>query len=177
MSEDNTNWSYSPDGSEKASPPAGGQGAVSWEASEYIEHHHGPAWYLLLCLITAALAAAVYYLSSRDAFAGGLIIALGIIVGVFAGHKPGVIRYEITDGGLKVKDRLFRYQDYKSFAVINEGRLSSLNLLPLKRFMPPVSAYFDPADEKKIVEAIGDNLPYEPRKLDAVERLARRLRL
>jgi hypothetical protein len=43
--------------------------------------------------------------------------------------------------------------------------------------MPPVAAYFDPADEKKIMETAGNFLPYEDRQLDAIERLARRVRL
>jgi hypothetical protein len=168
---------YKSDGETGGASAIGGRSAVSWEASEYIEHHHGAVWYLLLGLLTAGLATAVYFLSSRDAFAGGIIVALGVIVGVFASQKPGLARYEITSSGLKVNDRLFLYQDYKSFSVIKEGTLLSLNLFPLKRFRPPVAAYFDPADEKKIVDAIGDRLPYEKKKLDTVERLARRLRL
>ena len=61
--------------------------------------------------------------------------------------------------------------------MIDEGALSSVNLIPLKRFLPPVSAYYEDKDEKKITDALGDHLPYEPRKLDMVERLSRRLRL
>lgn len=176
MDEENTSWDYKPDGG-AASARSRRRDTVSWEASEYIEHRHGAAWYLLLGLATAGLTVVVYFMSSRDTFAAGVIIALGIIVGVFAGHKPGVARYEVTATGLKVNDRLFRYQDYKSFAVIKEGAMASLNLLPLRRLKPPVTAFFDPADEKKIMDAIGDHLPYEPKKLDAIERMARRLRL
>jgi len=174
MSEENTNWAYKPDGGDGSSH---GRSVLSWEASEYIDHPHGPGWYALLTVGTALLTVTVYLLSSRDAFAAGVIIALGIIVGIYAGYKPKVVRYEINSDGLKVNEKTFRYRDYKSFGVVKDGSLFSLNLFPLKRLKPPIAAFFDPADEKKIVEALGNYLPYEERKLDTVERLARRLRL
>ncbi len=42
--------------------------------------------------------------------------------------------------------------------------------------MPPLSVYFDPADETKVVSLLGGQLPLEEGGLDAVEKLARRLR-
>jgi hypothetical protein len=60
---------------------------------------------------------------------------------------------------------------------MQEGPLTSANLFPLKRFMPPVTAYFDPKDEEKITNVLGNYLPYEDRKMDGIDRLSRRLRL
>jgi hypothetical protein len=102
---------------------------------------------------------------------------VGVIVGVFAGHKPKQIQYEITESGLGVNGKNYPYNAFKSFTVLREGNLSSVNLIPLKRFMPPVSAYFEPKDEPKITEALGNHLPYENRKMDGIDRLSRRLRL
>jgi len=189
MEDDNkSGWEYKPDGGTAATgqaddaPTSSSRGAhhaknVSWEAPEFIEHHHGAGWYTALCLTTVVLAAIIYLLSSRDLFASVTVIALGVIVGIFSSYKPGIAQYEITSNGLTINGKLYKYGDYKSFSIISEGQLSSLNLLPLKRFMPPVSAYFDPANEKKIMDAAGNHLPYEDRRLDAIERLSRRLRL
>ncbi len=151
-------------------------GTVSWAASEYIEHHHGASWYGLLIMSTALLAAGVYIIT-KDIIATVTIAIVGVIVGVFAGHKPGQAQYEISDSGLSVNGKHYNYAAFKSFALVKEGALSSINLFPLKRFMPPVSAYFAPEDEKKIVDALGNYLPYEERKLDGIDRLSRRLRL
>ncbi|MGH7157140.1 MAG: hypothetical protein ACREGG_03465, partial [Candidatus Saccharimonadales bacterium] len=150
--------------------------SVSWEASEYIDHPHGAGWYTVLTLITAVLAT-VIYIAAKDKIATGTIVVVGIIVGVFASHKPGQAKYEITNSGLIINGKIYSYGDFKSFSIIREGALSSVNLLPLKRFMPPVSAYFESGDEDKITDAIGNYLPYDDRKLDAIERLSRRLRL
>ena len=127
-------------------------------------------------LITAALTAAVY-LITKDYFATGTIPIVGIIVAVFAGHKPGVATYEITNKGLSVNGKNYAYNQFKSFSVLQEGNLSSLNLFPLKRFMPPVSAYFESTQQDKITNAIGEYLPYEPREMDSIDKLSRRLHL
>lgn len=187
-SEENSPWQYKPDGgstskgpslsddSEPVAAKAPAAKSVSWEAPEFIDHPHGTGWYSLLTIITLALAALVY-LIAKDKIATGTIVIVGIIVGVFASHKPGQAKYEINDSGLSINGKLYSYGDFKSFAIIREGLLSSINLLPLKRFMPPVSAYFEPAEEGKITEAVGNYLPYEDRRLDIIERLSRRLRL
>jgi len=189
MAEDsNTPWQYKPDDSpenvdspdSEAIDPAAAEPerkTVSWQATEFIEHHHGSGWYAMLALSTAALAIVVFFSSSHDAIATIIIMVLGVVVGMYASHKPGTANYEISNTGLKVNDKTYRYGDYKSFAVINEGDLSSINLIPLKRFMPPISAYFENQDEEKITKALGNHLPYEQHRLDIIERLSRRLRL
>jgi hypothetical protein len=186
--EENSPWQYksangtasknsgSTDDSSVSAPNNVSPKSIAWEASEYIDHPHGLGWYLSLVAVTIGLTVIVY-LTSKDKIATGIIVIVGIIVGVFASHKPGQASYEITDNGLNVNSKTYKYSDFKSFAIIHEGALTSVNLLPLKRFMPAVSAYFDPADESKIMGALGSYLPYEERKLDAVERLSRRLRL
>jgi hypothetical protein len=187
MDDGKNSWEYKPDGKIDDNlpedddlidePSAPHSKSVSWEAVEYIEHHHGASWYFLLAVVTAALAAVVYVISSKDVIATGIVAVLGVIVGIFASQKPATVKYEIGDAGLSFNGKLYKYGNYKSFSIISDGRLSSANLLPLKRFAPPLAAYFDPANEKKITKALGNHLPYEPRKLDSIDRLSRRLRL
>jgi hypothetical protein len=189
MNEDqNSPWEYKPDGAEtpKESPegpadssPAPSRKAnasVSWQAAEFIEHPHPPSWYAAL-FIAAFLLAAVVYLIAKDVIAASTIIIVGVIVGIFAGHKPNQVEYGLDDSGISVNGKHYPYSSFKSFAVLREGSLNSVNLFPIKRFMPPVSAYFDPKDEEKITNALGNYLPYEDRKMDGIDRLSRRLRL
>jgi len=160
-----------------AGAPSGGQaGSVSWTAAEYIDHDHNFGWYLLLALATATLATGIYFLT-KEYFAAGTIVVIGVIVGVFAVRKPRQVTYELTSRGLRVGDKQYDYHLFKSFAVIKDDGHHSLNLFPLKRFMPPVSAYFDPTHEKKIVNTLSDYLPYEERPADRLDRLSRQLKL
>jgi hypothetical protein len=188
MDQENSPWQYKPDKVSASEPNSSASDssvplpkstspkAVAWQGTEYIDAPHGTGWYMALILVTIALAALVY-LTSKDKIAAGIIVIVGFIVSVFAAQKPKLANYEVNDSGLSINGKIYSYNGYKSFVVVKEGDLSSINLFPLKRFMPPISAYFDPKDEAKIVQAIGNYLPYEDRKLDTVDRLARRLRL
>ena len=189
MEENKTSWEYKPDGSansdisddgldpENIAQPASRQNELAWEAPEYIEHPHGLMWYAALFLSTAIFAAGVYLISGHDKVATVIVALLGVIVGVFAAQKPGIAKYEINDSGLIINRKTYKYRDYKSFSIIDEGAFYSVNLIPLKRFMPPIAAYFKPDAQKKIMDAVGNYLPYEERQLDSIERLSRRLRL
>jgi len=189
MNDSNSSWQYKPDGKEvSAAPelPGGGpktassprlaeDATISWTASEYIDHSRGANWYLALTGGTIILSALVY-LITKDYFATGVILVLGIIIGVFSRQKPKQITYELSSSGLKAGEKTYPFSLFKSFALIHEGVVSSINLIPIKRFMPPLSIYFDPSDEQKIVSLLGNFLPLEEGGLDAIERLARRLR-
>lgn len=186
MEQDNTPFKYNPEGSPgdmadsdsapELSSDRRAAKTVSWQAPEFIEHPHPGSWYAALVAITAVLAGLVV-LTTKDYFATGTIVIMGIIIWVFAGHKPGLAQYEINDRGLSINGKLYPFNAYKSFTVLREGEFNSVNLFPLKRFMPPISAYYNPSDEKKVTDALGDQLPYEERKMDGIDRLARRLRL
>lgn len=188
--QDNNNapWQYKPDGandnvddlapsdSQPDPAPNPKHDSVAWQGVEFIEHPHNGAWYGALIFIIAGLTVLVYFIT-KDYVATGTIPVVGIILAVFASHKPGVVQYEISESGLKIGQKSYPYSLFKSFSVLQEGNLKSINLFPLKRFMPTIAAYFDPPDEAKIVDALGDHLPYEERKMDKIDILSRRLRL
>ena len=156
-----------------AKPPA--DTTFSWTASEYIDHNRGSSWYLLLAMATGALAAVIYLLT-KEYFATGAIVAVGIIAGFYAHQKPKKITYELSETGLQIGEKSYDYSLFKSFALVKDGMLNSIQLLPLKKLMPPISAYYDAADEEKIADILGEHLPYEEAKLDRIERLSRRLK-
>lgn len=189
MTADDAGWDYKPDGQNKSDEPSLGARShrrepvvkskipdgVEWTASEYIEHNRGFAWYVALIVTTVALTALIYWVT-KDYFAAAVAVATGIVVAVFALHTPREITYVLGRDGLQVGEKLYPFAHFKSFAVIREGGLSSVNLIPVKRFMPIITAYFEPDKEIQIVQSLGQYLPYEQRNLDGVERLSRRLR-
>jgi hypothetical protein len=184
----NTPWQYNPQGKqpvqdlpEDAGPVAASpqesvnSNVVNWQAPEFIYHPHPSSWYGALALITVALTTATFVFT-KDIFATGTIVVIGAIVGASAVRKPGIADYELNNSGLNINNKSYPYKSYKSFTIIREGDLSSINLFPLKRFMPPISAYFAQSDEAQITDAIGNHLPYEEHQMDFIDRLSRRLR-
>lgn len=184
--EDQPGWDYRPSGgtaiADKPNAQTGGgakppssNSSMSWTATEYIEHERGASWYLLLIVVTAALAG-LAYLISKDYFAIGVIVALGIIVAIAVGRKPRELQYQLDNQGILVGDKSYNYSEFKSFTIIHDGAVSHVELVPLKKLMLPVTAYFGPGDEERIMDIIGQHLPYEQRQMAAIDRLSRKLR-
>ncbi|HEY5550151.1 MAG TPA: hypothetical protein VIK37_03080 [Candidatus Saccharimonadales bacterium] len=150
--------------------------AFNWTASDFIDHNRGGSWYLLLFLGTAALTVGTYFLT-KEYIAVGTIVAVGVIVAIYARQKPKQVTYELSSSGLRIGEKLYAYSLFKSFSLINDGLLNSVQLMPLKKLMPPISAYYQAADEEKITDILGQHLPIEEAKPSGIDRLSRRLRL
>src|SRR5436190_17724153 len=180
-----TGWDYKPSGAaavadRPATQTTSGAGnppnaPMVWTASEFIEHERGFGWYLVLIFSTVAVAA-ITYLLTKDFIAVGVIVVVGIIAAIAVGRKPRQLQYQLTANGIQVGEKQYNYSEFRSFSIIREENLSSIQLTPIKKFMIPVSAYFGPGDEERIVDIIGQHLPYEERQMELVDRLSRRLR-
>ena len=184
---DQTGWEYKPSGGAAVADKPSALGAaggkppprdtsIVWTASEYIEHERGAGWYLVLLLVTAVIAG-ISYLLFKDYVTVGIIVVLGVIVAIAVGRKPRQVQYQLSRQGIQVGEKTYNYSQFRSFSIIREGTLSSIELMPLKKLMIPVSAYFGPADEERIVDIIGQYLPYEERQMELVDKLSRRLRI
>lgn len=158
-------------------PSAGptNEGAVSWSASEFIAHQKSSRWYLALALGAGVLAAAVFLLF-HDWITSGMIIIVAIVFGVLANRKPRTMQYQIDNSGIRVGQKMFTFSDFKYFTIIDEGAISSITLAPLRRFMLPLTIYYDPKDEERITDVLNDYVPYEPNHNDVVDNLMRRIR-
>ena len=148
---------------------------ISWTASEFIAHEKASQWYLTLAGVTVVLAVLIFILT-RDIVSMIMIIFGASLFGVYAGRQPRQLPYQLSHHGLRIGQRSFDLQQFRSFSVVPEGAFSSIVLMPLRRFAPMTTIYYAPEDEDKIVEVLAAQLPYAEHKLDAVERLMRRIR-
>ncbi len=180
-------WVFKPGEENEGAPiPANSEGSkrskgssekalVSWSASEYIANPKNMEWFVLLGLATIAVAAIVYFIT-YEIISVVIIIMLGITVGIFAARQPNTLEYHIDRGGIHIGPKFYPFGAFKSFSVAQEGAFSSISLLPLKRFMPPITIHYAPTDEGKIVDALAASLPFEQHRRDIVDSLSRRLR-
>jgi len=129
----------------------------------------------MLILGTTLLAGGTYLLT-KEYFAAGTIAAVGIIFAFYSRQKPRQVTYELSEAGLRIGEKSYGYELFKSFALVKEGMLNTIQLAPLKRFMPPISAYYDAADEEKISDILSSHLPYEAQQPDFIDRLSHRLK-
>ena len=148
---------------------------VSWTASEFIANHKSPLWYLGLLAVTALLSALVFFVF-HDIISVICIVIVSILFAMLGGRKPRQLSYLVDSQGITIGGKFHPYSLFKSFAIMREGAMGYVNLLPLKRFMPELSVYYALEDEERIVDALGDNLPYEQREEHSFDRLMKRLR-
>jgi hypothetical protein len=170
-------WQYNQEQADPADPPEQpkGEATVEWTASEFIAHQKNKTWYWLLGL-GALVFSGVLYLLTRDLVSVVVVLIVAVLLGVIAGRKPRTLTYRMDASGIHIGEKSYSYADFKSFSVVDEGAVSSIGLLPMKRFMPPLSIYYEPSDEDIIVGVLGARLPYEDRQKDAVDRLLHKVR-
>jgi hypothetical protein len=125
--------------------------------------------------VAVALATASYLLL-QDVVTVVVIAIVAVIFGILAGRKPRTLEYSVSDDGVRIASALHPYHDFKSFSVNEEGVLHSIILLPIKRFMPVLTIYFEQKDEDRIVDTVSAYLPFEQHKPSAVDRLMERIR-
>lgn len=154
--------------------PVEDPGDLRWTASEFIEHQKPQGWYMIVGL-GGLLIAGLLYVVSRDIVNSVVVFIVCILFAAAGARKPQAQTYVLSRGGLQIGEKAYPYSLFKSFSVIEEGAIDSVQFLPLKRFMPPVSIYFPPEQEDQIVELIADYLPHEDRERDPIDRLMKRL--
>jgi hypothetical protein len=149
--------------------------SISWTASEYIAHHKSGAWYALLALI-AVVVAATDYLLFKDKVSTGVIVICAVIFGILAASKPRELTYQLDPSGLTIGQRHFPYGEFKSFSVVPEGAFMCIVFMPLRRFMPLITVYYDPSDEERIMDILETELPFDTHHYDPIDQLLRRIR-
>jgi len=173
-----TNWQFNEDRTEPqgdASAQPASPLVASWSASEYIAHNKGAAWFVLLGIVLLAFIGA-FYVATKDIVVPVVVAVAGITFGVFAARSPRVLEYTVNAKGIQIGPKFYTYADFKSFSVAEDGPLPAIVLLPLKRFLPPITVFYEPKEEDTILNVLANYLPHEEKQPDLVDKLMRRIR-
>lgn len=148
---------------------------VRWQAAEYIHRHKSPLWFTLFAIITIGLTAIAIFFKEYTFAVLVPVMAAALIV--YARRPPHMIDYTLSRQGLHVNDHLYPFAEFKGFGVIHDDDEYSVMLIPTKRFKPGVSVYFPEEAGEAIVDMLGARLPMQELKMDAVDRIIRKLRI
>lgn len=148
---------------------------VSWTASEFIAHNKGIGWYIGLAVFTVAIDI-LLFVWTHDILTMVVLPVFAVLFGIIAARKPRVMEYKLNAAGLSIGEKFYSFADFKSFSIQDDGAFSSITFLPVKRFMPPVSIFYEPKDEERVLQVLAQYLPMEHREHDVADRLARRIR-
>jgi hypothetical protein len=113
---------------------------LNWSALEYEEKERSVDWFwaLGIIIVTSSVAAIIF----NDYFFAALLIIAGLLLGFFAIKKPDMIYYELNDKGLKVGNRIYPYENIKSFWVQTsqpeQANIKTLLFIKSERIFMPI---------------------------------------
>ncbi|MFA5840972.1 MAG: hypothetical protein WC847_01715 [Candidatus Paceibacterota bacterium] len=117
-----------------------------WSALEYEEKDRSQDWFwaLGIIVVTSSIASIIF----ENYFFAALLLLSGVLLGFFAMKKPEMVTYELNETGFKIHDRVYPYENIKSFyvqldntnEVNNPAYLKPLFFIHTERaFMPIIS--------------------------------------
>ena len=148
---------------------------VNWDAKEYIPHEKNAGWYIglvVVCIVLIALSILFEWWTFAI-----IVVLSGVVLVLYSVRPPRVLHYSLSSKGLSEGEKIYAYEDYKSFGVLKEGDNYAIILTPRKRFSPGVKVYFPQKSGEAIVDAFGARLPMEEVKLDFLDRIVSFLRI
>lgn len=148
---------------------------ITWEAEEYIVRDKTTWWYVGLIAIGLILSGISVWLQWWSFLAVVILSVIALIL--YAMRPPRILRYSLSNKGISEGDKLYTYNEFKSFGILHEGEHFAIALTPTKRFSPRMVVYFPQAQGEEIVDAFGERLPMEEVKLDLLDRLIKFLRI
>jgi hypothetical protein len=150
---------------------------ITWNAQEYVHSDRSPLWFVIFIVVVLGLIAVDVFLLKSWTFSA-LVIVMAIALVIYIRRPPRTLTYALSPTqGLYVGERLYHFDDFKAFGLIQDGPHYSIMLIPRKRFAPGVSVYFPDEAGERIVDILGQRLPMETLKLDVVDVIVRKLRL
>lgn len=142
---------------------------LAWSALEYEEKERSADWFWALGVIVVAssLTSIIY----GNYFFAVLLTLSGILLGFFAKKKPDTVSYELNEKGLKIRTRLYPYENIKSFWVQIKPK-PVLFIKSERAFMPIISV---PIEENSAAEVhdvfVSQNIPEEEMREHVSEKI------
>ena len=160
-------------------PPASSvddEALLRWEGTEYIHQERSILWFIIVGVITLGMVLAALFLLHSYTFAL-LIPVMAVALFVYVRRPPEVVQYILSRKGLHIGDRLFTFDQFKSFGIVTHQATHSVALVPRKRFQIAQTIYFPEEIGEQLVDFLAARLPMKEIKPDLVDQLLARIHL
>lgn len=137
-------------GSKTAKTPAHyGKALLSWEVPEFEQYARGHWWYITA--ISIAAASVIYALYTKNFLFAFIIIILAVIIFLHHTSEPLNLRVAITELGILVNNKFYRFRDITSFWIIYEPPLTKNLYFQIDvSLQPPLSISLDKVDPLEV---------------------------
>lgn len=159
-----------------AAMPAADEQAMQWQAPEYLSGDRTPLWFISFwgAVVVLMIIAAVLIQSWSFVI---LIPVMAAALMMYTHRAARMMTYVVSTKGLYINDQLHPLSEFRSFGVLQEDSMPSLLFIPTKRFRPAITVYFPQEIGEPLVDFLGARVPMQPAKLDAFDKLVRKLHL
>ncbi|AHB42197.1 hypothetical protein RAAC3_TM7C00001G0339 [Candidatus Saccharibacteria bacterium RAAC3_TM7_1] len=158
------------------SPSRADDGAVQWQAPEYLQRARTPLWYVSFWAAVIVLMGIAAFLIKSWSFVI-LVPVMAAALVIYSHRPPRQLNYVLSAKGLYINDQLHPLSEFRSFGVMQEESWPALVFIPVKRFRPGLTVYFPSENGEAIVDILGARIPMEELHLDAFDKIVRKLRM
>jgi hypothetical protein len=127
--------------------------------------------------VIALIAAVLVYIITKGIFSSLGIMIVAVLMGVVYTKKPQVIHYAIDLQGITIGQNHYSFDHFRAFSIVDDHGHVSIALMPLKRFSPILSVFYDPTLQKQIVDTLAVHLPLTEYRQDAIDKITSGIRL
>jgi hypothetical protein len=92
---------------------------IEWQAHEYVHFEKTQDWYWVLGLV--AVAGAVGAILFNNVLFALLILIAAFVMAIFAGRKPDLVQFAVTQRGVRINNTLYPFSNLKSFAIVERS--------------------------------------------------------
>ena len=149
---------------------------IRWQALEYMQHQHEPIWYVGFGATVLILIAVAIFVFKSPTFAV-LVPVMAVALALYVRRPPATIDYTVSRKGIHVNDRLYTFDQFKSFSVVRQETTNHVVLIPRKRFQLGQNIYFPTEIGEKLVDMLAARLPMKETSPDIIDKLLAKLRL
>ncbi len=108
---------------------------LTWSAYEHDHIERASDWYWALGIV--AISAALTSILFHNVLFAILIILAAVVLALLARTPPELTEFELSDRGVRVHDKLHRYNEIISFWVEDENHNRPLLLIDTTKFLSP----------------------------------------
>lgn len=146
----------------------------SWQAPEFVYTQKPVMWFVGIMSFFVLLAGLGVFLSQW--IGSALSIVMGSALLVWANRKPKIFTYSITNYGVIVGDKNYKYDDFRAFYEYMDYNQRTIDLVPAKRFGTLVSLPLATPEADDIEKVISQMAPKVEHNEDIADKIFRRLR-
>jgi hypothetical protein len=149
---------------------------IRWQSTEYL-HQELPAFrYVMLGILTVVLMLIAYFVIKSISFTILLPVMAATLV-MYVRRPPTSNDYTVSRKGIHINDKLYTYDQFRSFGIADYQGHHSVVLVPRKRFQLGQTLYFPDEVGETLVDMLAERLPMKTVAPDAIDKLLARLHL